>query len=635
MIRLVFVFGSLVLFGIAGWWGSLEPFTSQHNSQTSPQKEIPSPCLSGTIAPGIQILEKGFQSILLEHGGEILLIDPVVTPEEWKQLGFPKAPTRIILARHDRHVSEPALLWAKSGVTVAAPPGLKEVLLPNKVQEHWRSLIPLRSSRCLYFMPYEGLNCEQLPELTTWGPWKLKTIPLPGPSPDHFGFLISKSTEPNQTLLYCGNLCTGQGKIFAPFTTDWDHWTDQGLLAHSQSLDTARNLGATILVPSMGPIIAESTGLFLEDLKKRVNETGFLKSFERFTKKRLGSPPNYRFLAREQAESNGAKPWSQLSPHLWITGNTYILVSRSGDFIVVDPWDPHSAKQIPKLKNQENLGNLEGILCTHAHFDHFDGAYTQLNVMGGKKRPTLWSHALVAEPLENPFRYWAPFLDERPLVFDKKMETGEGFTWREYSFRFFDFPGQTRFTQAIHTTIDGRICLFTGDNFFHQDQFSGSGGWMGLNRSTPLAYSLSAKKVLELAPEWVLAEHGGPFEFHPEDFRRRVEWGQAAAKAADSLCLSGNHLVDWNPHGVRWEPIAVGKSGEKEGSQLVVQPLDFAGNPEKLLSPPGFLGKDPRPFRNGFSADAPWSQKDGNTIRTRVFWDNGKIMPADCFQLRK
>lgn len=69
MIRLVFVFGSLVLFGIAGWWGSLEPFTSQDNSQSSPQKEVPSPRLSGNIAPGIQILEKGFKSILLEHGG--------------------------------------------------------------------------------------------------------------------------------------------------------------------------------------------------------------------------------------------------------------------------------------------------------------------------------------------------------------------------------------------------------------------------------------------------------------------------------------------------------------------------------------------------------------------------------------
>jgi hypothetical protein len=78
---------------------------------------------------------------------------------------------------------------------------------------------------------------------------------------------------------------------------------------------------------------------------------------------------------------------------------------------------------------------------------------------------------------------------------------------------------------------------------------------MGLNRSFPPLYAASAQKVLEAAPEWVLAEHGGPFEFSAEDFRRRVLWGEASAKAADALCLSGNHLHDWNPHHIHVEPL--------------------------------------------------------------------------------
>jgi len=53
----------------------------------------------------------------------------------------------------------------------------------------------------------------------------------------------------------------------------------------------------------------------------------------------------------------------------------------------------------------------------------------------------------------------------------------------------------------------------------------------------------------------VLAEHGGPFEFNAEDFRRRVEWGKAAAKAADALCVSGNHRADWDPHRIHVEPL--------------------------------------------------------------------------------
>ena len=79
----------------------------------------------------------------------------------------------------------------------------------------------------------------------------------------------------------------------------------------------------------------------------------------------------------EQAESNGSKPWSQVSEHLFLTGNTYVLVSKEERaFLVVDPWDPHSAKQLPKLKADQRLGKLEVVLCSHAHFDHYDGVYS-------------------------------------------------------------------------------------------------------------------------------------------------------------------------------------------------------------------------------------------------------------------
>jgi hypothetical protein len=67
-------------------------------------------------------------------------------------------------------------------------------------------------------------------------------------------------------------------------------------------------------------------------------------------------------------------------------------------------------------------------------------------------------------------------------------------------------------------------------------------------------YGTSAKKVLDLAPERVLAEHGGPYIFSAEDYRRRVKWGEAAGKAADALCVSGSHRWDWNPNRVEFEP---------------------------------------------------------------------------------
>src|SRR5947199_307554 len=83
--------------------------------------------------------------------------------------------------------------------------------------------------------------------------------------------------------------------------------------------------------------------------------------------RRVGNPPTYRFLAREQAESNGSKPWSRVSDHLWLTGNTYVLTSRDGPSLMIDPWDKRSADQFAKLQGDRGVGPLEVVMFSHAH----------------------------------------------------------------------------------------------------------------------------------------------------------------------------------------------------------------------------------------------------------------------------
>jgi glyoxylase-like metal-dependent hydrolase (beta-lactamase superfamily II) len=203
---------------------------------------------------------------------------------------------------------------------------------------------------------------------------------------------------------------------------------------------------------------------------------------------------------------------------------------------------------------------VQHVSHTNSKKDHFDG----IHVLGGRDKCDVWSLDLVAAPLKDPNRYRAPFLDPRPIKFTKELRDGESAQWGGYTFKFHHLPGQSYFTSAIELTIDGKRCLFTADNFFHQDQFSGTGGWMGLNRSYPAVYGTSAQKVLDIAPERVLAEHGGPYNFSAEDYRRRVKWGEAAGKAADALCVSGSHRWDWNPNRVEFEPhLQSAKPGDK------------------------------------------------------------------------
>jgi glyoxylase-like metal-dependent hydrolase (beta-lactamase superfamily II) len=207
------------------------------------------------------------------------------------------------------------------------------------------------------------------------------------------------------------------------------------------------------------------------------------------------------------------------------------------------------------------------VTISHAHNDHYQGVF----LLPDRDRFQVWTQARVAVPLGEPYLYCAPYLDARPLTVDLAPADGQTIHWHEHALTFHHLPGQTEFAMGIEAAIDGRRCFFTGDNFYHADQFSGSGGWSGRNRGLPLPYAASAQKVLDAAPDWVLAEHGGAFEFNREDFDRRVRWAREAALAADALSPSGDHRRDWDPQRIHIEPLLrSARRGERVGFEIVV-----------------------------------------------------------------
>src|SRR5581483_5957461 len=158
-----------------------------------------------------------------------------------------------------------------------------------------------------------------------WCGWRLRVVATPGHSRDHVAYLARKG-EQGPLLAFCGDALASPGKLWSPYTTDWDHWTDLGLAPAAKSLRTLAGLKPSLLLPAHGPVIDRDAVAALEKTAAAVEEAAFLKSFERYTKQRLGNAPQYRFLAKEQAGSNGSRPWTQVSEHLWLTGNTYVLV---------------------------------------------------------------------------------------------------------------------------------------------------------------------------------------------------------------------------------------------------------------------------------------------------------------------
>jgi glyoxylase-like metal-dependent hydrolase (beta-lactamase superfamily II) len=530
----------LVVVALAAWFGR----TGQGSKPAAAWVEIQPGVLR---TPG---LPYGYA---LVDGGAALLIDAPHDASGLKALGI-KNIDDVLLTHHHRDTCAAAERFLSDRVPVRAPKASAEWLVPEKVRKYWETSLPLRTSRAAYLVVPTGLagvDCTLADGQTiAWHGWTIRVVETPGHARDHVAFLVGKgSTGP--LLAFCGDALAAPGKLWTPYTTDWDHWTDAGLTPAAQSLRKLAALKPDVLLPAHGAPITHRAVAALDQTAAGVEELAFLKSFERYTKQRLGNAPTYPFLAREQAESHGQKPWSRLSEHLFLTGNTYVLTSQTGAFLVVDPWGKLSADQVATLKKERGLGPLEVVMFSHAHWDHYDG----IHHLPDRDRFAVWTLDRVAPPIAEPYRLHAPFLDARPVRIDRRWKDGETAAWREYRFRFHHLPGQTEFTMGVEATLDGKKCFFTADNFFHQDQFSGTGGWMGLNRSFPLPYATSAQQVLDAAPDWVLAEHGGPFAFDAEDFRRRVQWGNVSARAADAVCLSGNHRWDWDPNRIHVEPL--------------------------------------------------------------------------------
>ena len=513
---------------------------------------------------------------LLDAGGRGLLLG---CPDG---LAAPPVPVdRVLLHHSHRDAVGGVQKFLDAKVPVFAPPESLQYLDKKMVEGFWSLSIPLRNSRTGYFVHPVGFGeLQSLPHKSgrmllatkrdmtfmtflpiTWQGLAVETIKAGGISQDHVAFRVND-------LLFVGDALAGTGHIPRPYTTDWDHWTDVGLKPTAATLREFAAIPFAKAFPARGPIITDAQ--LMRDCAARVEDAAFHKSFERFSD-RMGKSPDYDFLVnKEQIASGGDKPWSKISPSLWLTGNTYVLKSAlSGGLLVLDPWGQKSVAQVEKLRAAEKLGPVELVIFSHAHYDHFDGVYT----LPEKGKFKVWALDRVAEPLIDPFRFRAPFLDERPIAFDKTFRDGESGAWQEYSFKFGHLPGQTDFTASLQTTIDGKRCVFTADNFFHRKQFSGTGGWMGLNRSSPANYAASAQKILDMNPEWILAEHGGPYVFNAEDYRRRVLWGKSAAKACDALCVTGDHRRDWSPHAVDVEPILMrAKAGDKIGTTLRIAP---------------------------------------------------------------
>jgi glyoxylase-like metal-dependent hydrolase (beta-lactamase superfamily II) len=480
----------------------------------------------------------------------------------------------VLLTHHHRDSSEQAAALVAEHIPVRAPKRSEPLLSPEGVRDFWTASMPVETpnrfpplferswnkwSYLVHPVGIRGIRCDlEDGQKLVWRGWKIDVIATPGHSPDHLAFVASRAaSEKGPLIAFCGDALSQSGKIWAPYTTDWHHVNDDGLRNAAESLKTLAAVKPTILCPEHGPPITTNALAALAATAEALSRAARLKSYQRYSDDWDGQPLKYAFVAEDQVGSanpqGNQKPWTKLTPHLFLSGNTYALVSKDGPVLLVDPYSQNVVQRVRELKQDHGFGPVEVVMISHAHNDHYTGVFA----LPGRESFQVWTLDQVADVIGNPGKRRAPYVDARVVKTDRRLKHEQTVEWREYRLKISHLPGQTVFTMGIEVKVDDKTCFFTGDNFYHVTQYSGSGGWSGLNRGLPDGYVRSIQRVLEARPDWVLAEHGGAFEFNADDFRRRLRWAQASAAAASTLSPSGDHAQDWDPHRINLEPFLV------------------------------------------------------------------------------
>jgi len=306
---------------------------------------------------------------------------------------------------------------------------------------------------------------------------------------------------------FCGDLVYGEGLLWNWYDCEWDYGRENGARTLADSADRlAHQWEGDILCPAHGPVIDEpQEALFT--LARRIRAV-------------LSLPSATVFSVAEAPEP--LPGWRQITPHLfqWKSGNTIVLVSRSGAALVVDDgvciWEPlaERARQhdevFHQLKKFLGIRRIEWIIPTHFHGDHTEF----IPRLAKSENAGVACLDSVAGPMEFPDRYnlacplpWYGSCHER-LEITLRLPEGGHLHWEEYDLEFFRLGGQTGYHLGLDAMVDGRRTLFVGDAFL--DVSGAAGPVICWNDAEPFekGYVFALREMIERRPELLVAGHG-------------------------------------------------------------------------------------------------------------------------------
>ncbi len=483
------------------------------------------------LAPGVAAHSEGVTTGILLSGDAALVINPGAPglAEALAEAGV-RSVEKLLFTHHRRELAD-----ALGEVLERHSPALggpeAEASLFTHPERYWDD--PGTRWNLLFgHVPYHVTHARPVPLTETyaegdrfeWRGWSLTVLATPGYTDGSVSYLADNGEV---RVVFCGDVIYGPGMVRDLYSLQHENTSGghrvgdyHGFMGSAgalvSSLEQIRALGADLLLPAHGdPIGApdEAIDALVAGLQLAYANYVEVSALRWYF-------PDY---FAPHAADGGARIDAETAPFppevRRILGTTWLLRSRSGRALLIDPYTDEATRRSAGLVDAGEVSGFDGIWITHYHSDHMEGTALARQLFGC---PVI-TDEIMADVLRTPERYLLTCLSPKQTPIDRPTRHGETWKWQEYTLTAYHLPGQTYYHSGLLAAADaGPRLFFAGDSFTP----TGIDDYCSWNRNflAPGAgYDACIRLLRELRPDWIFNQHVDvAFRFADADYERML-----------------------------------------------------------------------------------------------------------------
>lgn len=422
-----------------------------------------------TTPTGFRLIPGAVNGAFIERDGKSLAVygDPT---------GGRSTPDTVLLTEARRDVTWAARGLAQRGAQVVAP--AKEAEFLTHPERFWAELREKRfhdysqQSTRVPVEPMPVSRAVKAGDTLTWADLSFRVLDTPGYTRGSVSYLVELE---GRKVAFTGDLIRDDGKLQDLFSLQdaipeakiggYHGWAGRlGELV--ASLDRIAAEKPDVLVPLRGPVIRDPAAA-IRRLQERIRAVyanylsidalrWYFKDEHILAKARRVIGPDARIDWMDMAETR------PLPDAIIPIANSRLILAADRSGFLVDCGGMNIIAELRKLRAAGSLTSIEHVFVTHYHDDHTDALPALVAEFGAK----VHACGSLVDLIERPGDYRLPCLTKNPTAVTAKHHDGDRWTWKEYQFTIFDYPGQTLHHNALLVERDGAwSACFVGDSF--------------------------------------------------------------------------------------------------------------------------------------------------------------------------